>query len=267
MSMSLKQNSPSQQKLIQLQELESRISQAETQLTNRKTELSAAVRRSQHLHAETEAETKRLLTERSKQLAILIADNENRLKPLAEKLAALEKRRDELARLNNSAESDLEALRHESEAVKHHITDEKSAIQARKTEVHELESLKSSLQQDIAAIREDKHTLETALSELRQENASLEQENSRLLAQNAQEQYNFETLTAGHLDKLRILEDKQVLLANKLQEAHKQEKAVREDLAVRIRACDERERNLKMRELKVSQSETSIQRNAALLEL
>lgn len=45
------------------------------------------------------------------------------------------------------------------------------------------------------------------------------------------------------------------------------EKAVREDLAIRIRAADERDNNIKLREQKVSQAEGRVQANTDLLGL
>lgn len=45
------------------------------------------------------------------------------------------------------------------------------------------------------------------------------------------------------------------------------EKLVRDDLAVRIRAADERDNNLKLREQKVGQIEQRVQANADLLGL
>lgn len=50
-------------------------------------------------------------------------------------------------------------------------------------------------------------------------------------------------------------------------DTQQEEKVIREDLAARLKACDEREANLKVRENKVNQAEASIQRNASLLNL
>lgn len=69
------------------------------------------------------------------------------------------------------------------------------------------------------------------------------------------------------LEEHKDLSIRATVIAQNIKQSQDAEKMVRKDLAIRIMAADERDKNLKIRELKVAQVEERVQANVGLLGL
>lgn len=243
-------------------------------MANLRSSLRATEQQRQRFKQEIEAETGRLLADRAKQLARVEADASTRLQPLQTELDNLTKQRDEAKQTLIALHGDHETLSLEAGRSEQRLNSAKDAYELVRQDIAVSEQQKRELQAENvaltgknAALTGKNADLQVANSSLLAEFEGLTAKKQQLLAEIEQLGKEYEIRQQAADEKLQIAYNKQQIVLEQIHDIDSQQKLVREDLAVRIRACDEKEKNLRMREIKVAQGEDAIQRNASLLDL
>lgn len=236
-------------------------------MANLRSSLRATEQQRQRFKQEIEAETGRLLADRAKQLARVEADASTRLQPLQTELDNLTKQRDEAKQTLIALHGDHETLSLEAGRSEQRLNSAKDAYELVRQDIAVSEQQKRELQAENVALTGKNADLQVANSSLLAEFEGLTAKKQQLLAEIEQLGKEYEIRQQAADEKLQIAYNKQQIVLEQIHDIDSQQKLVREDLAVRIRACDEKEKNLRMREIKVAQGEDAIQRNASLLDL
>lgn len=230
-------------------------------------ELPAAQKKLNRLQSEFESETKRLLAERQASLYLVVKESEEALEELRSEQFILKdsivkligQKEDLLVELSNG-ESVLTNTQELLSELKTNVESEKTNLSNLKSEQIGVQSSVDALKAQIAPLREDKASLTVDIEDLYKQKVELidfiELKNKE-----------FEALKEVSERDLSILKEQKSAIIRQNIEAQTILKAEREDLAIRKQTADKRDNNLKIREMKVSQGEQSIEANANLLNL
>lgn len=230
-------------------------------------EVRVVQERRSKLSDEIKAETASLVGDRRKQL---VAEDDAANQRLQARQKELDLIQDELIarrREKNQLEGDVAGLTSQRDSLRASV-DELTRLQQRVKQVLDdlgsrqlqAESRIQYLQNETRPLSEKIPILQAELDELEQQKLMLQQNNATLSSQ-------YETRKAKIEHDLNDLLVKQQQLELNQAGMLQQFDQVAADLAVRTKALDEREEILKRREVKATQSERMISRNAGLLKL
>lgn len=236
-------------------------------MDNLTAELNVVGRRRAQLKADIQAETDRLLDDRANQLGDLESKCRDRLIPIEKSISET---KDSLKKLQldkltletdiNTESASLIFIREASNTLDAKISDQELILDQLYAKQTGLENSLDDLTDRKNTLLEENSDLETLNSEHIQENRDLESQLEVATNDFNEKQATFNRDIDNWSATLRNLKDKSA-------EAEAEEKLVRRDLAARIRAVDEREKNVKLREYKLNRDQDMIERNAGLLEL
>jgi len=216
---------------------------------------------------QTQAETDKLLKERAQLLAKAEKDHENRLIPIDKSISELQAKLKKLSHEKLSLENEKTTLEAEIDSKRQILSELNQKTDSVKAELEDIRAKHSGVQANITSLTDKAAKLTEHNSELSSQNDNLVQKNRALIIEYESNQAKFESQT---IDNKRILDNQRAEIRDnslRLEEESKIQEEVRSDLAARLRAVEEREKTVKIREHKVDRDQAKISRNADLLEL
>lgn len=230
-------------------------------------EVRVVQERRSKLSDEIKAETAQAVGDRRKQLAAEEDAASQRMQARQKELDTLQGELVTCRREKNQLEGDVAGLTSQRDGLRASVDELAHAQQRAKQALDDLESRQLQagsrvqyLQNEIKPLSEKIPILQVELDGLEQQKLMLQQNNATLSSQ-------YETRKAKIEHDLNDLLVKQQQLELNQAGMLQQFDQVATDLAVRTKALDEREEILKRREVKATQSERMIARNASLLKL
>jgi chromosome segregation ATPase len=252
---------------LQLEQIQAKVTKANTHLTHLENEVRAVQKHRQSLNDDIKRETDRLLEARREILAAEGQRAKQRSDAVQYELQALDAELTELRRSKLQLEGEIAGLVATQEAQTGRIT----ALQQQEREITASLEAKERKQQEFEVrtefLRNGISPLEATQTQLRDSITALERTRDELIAREA-------TLESRYVSRKEQVEQDISNLLIKQQELevaqanmHRQHAQLSESIAARTSALDEREQVLIRREAKVAQDSRIVARNAGLLKL
>lgn len=221
----------------------------------------------QSLKSEIESETVLLLAERNKQLGELAKEKMKPVEYQEKLLVVVEKHISELRELELQLQNRLQVLHKKMVSKKQELERLQQTNSELLESINTLEQFKETNQNESSNLRNEVDKLNSYIPDLKEECAELLVRKTDLEAANEQLTVNFTRNQSEYEQKLHMLRMKQQQVYDDTVQQQTENEAVRKDLAIRLRTCDEQDKVLRIREVKIVQSEEAIQHNAELLNL
>lgn len=239
----------------------------ETQVQHRKNELQAAQSRLDNLPKEIEKKTAELLKVQAKKLAdshvklkATITELESRTETQKDTITA---NANSITQLKNEIDTKKTALAGVETATKEasdKLIEILTKVEQTNGAIRTQESRKHSLETENSFLETTKHTLEESITELQDKIVALEVQISFL------DTIYDEKVTAKE-NSIAKLDAKILKSTQDVETVLKEQDLIRNDFALWQKGLDERDRNLRLREMKVQQGEEKIVSNSALLNI
>jgi chromosome segregation ATPase len=257
-----RQNTPQEQK-----QLETQIQKFRHQAETAQRVAAESQRLASTRSDELEAITERKLRECQIALTSQQQAADDRLEVIIGSTNAAQQQLDELKREQGKVESELRA----TQSTVDELLEHRGELEQ---EVHRLKTTQADVKSDITGLEAQKIALLSDISALNQQVAALQADiaDSSGQLQVVRSAYNEEKVARTQLnerrrDEMALHERKALEKRQEYDQLDREMEAVRRDLAARAQAQDDRDRNLRIRELKVAQGEDKLQQNADLLNL
>lgn len=251
----------------ELKKLETAVAAAQTKLSHLQREIATSEARSKEL-ADNLADTKNLEVEKLKNEATearrvhdalmhsLDSEEDKRLAEIADRSLELAKLKTDIT----TANGEISQLRSNYKELNAKIT-------SKTTELEDLNVKLSGANQALAAAQNANAELDAELSAKQQESFKVSAQLKQISAELTQKQAQYDSFKTEAEANAQRLRNQKAALENEIIEISNHERIVREDLAARTLALDERDEVLKRREIKVATNEAKIRRNSSLLKL
>jgi chromosome segregation ATPase len=236
-------------------------------LGNRESELRALTAKQNRLRSDLEAETQRLVHERTKRLDELEATHQSKLDRLRAAYPDLKEdikhEQLELATVQSKitgAEAELWKHQEALTGVQAQVTIQLGNVEIYTSKLAGIQAQITDVSQRIAPLHAERLELENLVAVLGERRDRLNDAIGTLTSRQVEQE-------TEHKRTLHNLESRAQEVSIKIQQDEKSWERSREDLAVRETKLNEREKTLEMRELKVNRDERNLARNHELLGL
>lgn len=260
-------NSPSQAKMELVDQLEQQITALQNRLANLKSEEAQVVRRRTLALDDVKRETEQLLASRNQELQKVKSEFKESIAVLEKYIIGRTLTFEQLKTAQFAVETSLKEGRQEADNLNADLKVLQASINHKFLEEKQLLERKNALVIEVEALEKQKNALPDQITTLIIEKSGLEetidllQTKKNLLIQEIAKMQNDAVM------ELDVLENKRAVLSQQIEQINTNEERTRSDLATRLRAINEREINLRIRERKVADGEETIKRNAMLLDL
>lgn len=252
---------------LELEKLQQKVTAANQHLIHLENEVRAVQKRRQTLKDEVDLETNRLVAERKLQLAATDDAHNERIRELGKTISeltneviAIKRRKLELESENEALQTDNALLGDRRANLLKQLTEETADLETAQRKYAQIQAQIQHLQGTIAPLQDKQLQLEGVI-------ASLEANRDELEAKTATLDNAYNSKIAKIDNEIASVLEKKQQLELVYAETVRQHEMMSEEIASRVKAADEREANLKRREMKVAQDERMVARNAGLLKL
>ena len=236
-------------------------------LSNLELEIQVTQQKRNQLRLDTEAETKRQLTERQAKLDKLQADFEASIEPIKKRKATLESEVKSLGLTLSTLGGKITAKKVEIEQQSDIFVRLKGDIEAAKTTLEQVQAEEKGVRAAISQVEASLSTQQATLNELTSEVQALEAQRKTLEQTIADADAAYVAKEAEYERKIDILDKRLFKLSEEMEATQQEQDLIRQDLAKRIMAADRREEVLSQRENKVKRDEHINKRNSELMNL
>lgn len=205
-------------------------------------------------------ERKKVLQEASSEIEKKIIEAELELTSFEELIALAKVTFTEVTKENKSLYSTNEKLNNELAAQRIELSKLKESVITSVADLRSAETSRNAIENSISHLTEDKTTLENLIKDQKNTLETLEKS-----IPNLEEELKIKQSEIK--EKLTLLEQEFIQKTQDLDQLGKNEQTVRENLAQRDVLLQERDKNLRIREMKVEEGENKLLANANLLQL